>query len=48
MRVEYKGFDLERTFAVDTIVYILNRLFRMHQDELDVALVNINFKIQSL
>ncbi|CAG8562768.1 18728_t:CDS:2 [Acaulospora morrowiae] len=37
MRVEYKGLDLERTFAVDTIVYILNRLFRMHQDELDVA-----------
>lgn len=37
MRVEYKGHELERTFAIDTIVYILNRLFRMHQDELDVA-----------
>ncbi|KAG9297851.1 hypothetical protein G9A89_006792 [Geosiphon pyriformis] len=37
MRVEYKGLDRERTYAIDTIVYILNRLFRMHQDELDVA-----------
>ncbi|UZO15136.1 uncharacterized protein OCT59_006570 [Rhizophagus irregularis] len=40
MRVEYKGHELERTFAIDTIVYILNRLFRMHQDELDVAWLN--------
>jgi len=37
MRVKHKGLDLERTFAIDTTVYILNRLFRMHQDELDVA-----------
>jgi len=37
MRVEYRGLDLERTYAIDTVVYILNRLFRMHQDELDVA-----------
>ncbi|CAG8614789.1 7829_t:CDS:2, partial [Diversispora eburnea] len=37
MRVEYKGLDLERTYAVDTIIYILNRIFRMYQDELDVA-----------
>ncbi|CAB5191336.1 unnamed protein product [Rhizophagus irregularis] len=40
MRAEYKGHELERTFAIDTIVYILNRLFRMHQDELDVAWLN--------
>ncbi|CAG8483342.1 5346_t:CDS:2 [Ambispora leptoticha] len=37
MRVEYKGLNLERTYAIDTIIYILNRLFRMYQDELDVA-----------
>ncbi|CAG8573516.1 13902_t:CDS:2 [Ambispora leptoticha] len=37
MKVEYKGLDLERTYAVDTIIYILNRIFRMYQDELDVA-----------
>ncbi|CAG8631413.1 1750_t:CDS:10, partial [Paraglomus occultum] len=37
MRVEYKGLNLERTYAVDTIIYFFNRLFRMHQDELDVA-----------
>ncbi|CAG8493138.1 5281_t:CDS:10 [Paraglomus occultum] len=37
MRVEYKGLDYERTFAIDTIVYILNRLYRMHHDDLDVA-----------
>ncbi|KAF0427430.1 hypothetical protein F8M41_006049 [Gigaspora margarita] len=27
--------DLERTYAIDTIVYIFNRLFRMHQDVLE-------------
>jgi len=27
--------DLERTYAVDTIIYIVNRLFRMHQDVLE-------------
>lgn len=28
-------FHLERTYSVDTVVYILNRLFRMHNDVLD-------------
>ncbi|CAG8630309.1 8090_t:CDS:2, partial [Diversispora eburnea] len=37
MRVEYRGYNLERTFAIDTIIYILNRIFRIHQDQLDVA-----------
>lgn len=32
---ESNGFNLERTFAIDTIIYILNRLFKMHQDVLD-------------
>ncbi|CAG8672403.1 15748_t:CDS:10, partial [Funneliformis caledonium] len=27
--------DLERTYAVDTTIYIVNRLFRMHQDVLE-------------
>lgn len=34
-RRESKCPDLERTYAIDTVVYILNRLFRMHQDVLD-------------
>ena len=37
IRVESKSLDLERTYAIDTTVYILNRLFRMHQDVLDVG-----------
>lgn len=37
IRVESNGLDLERTYAVDTTVYILNRLFRMHQDVIDVG-----------
>ncbi|CAG8654404.1 8285_t:CDS:2, partial [Racocetra persica] len=44
-RVEYKGFNLERTYAVDTIIYILNRIFRMHQDELDVACTTGNNQV---
>ncbi|KAF0439681.1 hypothetical protein F8M41_004126 [Gigaspora margarita] len=32
-RIESNNFDLERTFTIDTTVYILNRLFRMHQDD---------------
>ncbi|CAG8804732.1 3822_t:CDS:2, partial [Gigaspora margarita] len=36
-RIESNSFDLERTFAIDTTVYILNRLFRMHQYEMDVG-----------
>ncbi|GBB96202.1 hypothetical protein RclHR1_02700004 [Rhizophagus clarus] len=27
--------DLERTYAIDTTIYIVNRLFRMHQDVLE-------------
>ncbi|CAB4426564.1 unnamed protein product [Rhizophagus irregularis] len=32
---ESKSPNLERTFAIDTTIYIVNRLFRMHQDVLD-------------
>ncbi|RIB00444.1 hypothetical protein C2G38_2234299 [Gigaspora rosea] len=32
---ESKSFNLERTFAIDTVIYILNRLFKFHQDVLD-------------
>ncbi|CAH1767328.1 2378_t:CDS:2, partial [Entrophospora sp. SA101] len=35
MRIESNSLDLERTYAIDTTVYILNRLFRMHQDVVD-------------
>ncbi|CAG8573636.1 16273_t:CDS:2, partial [Acaulospora colombiana] len=38
---ESKASDLERTFAIDTIVYIMNRLFKMHQDVLDLVWVEI-------
>lgn len=27
--------DLEKTYAIDTTIYIVNRLFRMHQDILE-------------
>lgn len=37
IRVESNSLDLERTYAVDTTVYILNWLFRMHQDVIDVG-----------
>ena len=32
---ESKSSNLERTFAIDTVIYILNRLFKFHQDVLD-------------
>ncbi|CAJ0898950.1 7245_t:CDS:2 [Entrophospora sp. SA101] len=35
MILDSKSSDLERTYAIDTVVYILNRLFRMHQDVLE-------------
>ncbi|CAI2178565.1 2598_t:CDS:2, partial [Funneliformis geosporum] len=41
IRVESKSLDLERTYAIDTTVYILNRLFRMHQDVLDVGWIEL-------
>ncbi|CAG8659648.1 9198_t:CDS:2, partial [Paraglomus brasilianum] len=39
--IESKALDLERTFAIDTIVYIVNRLFKMHQDEVDLVWIEI-------
>ncbi|CAG8707867.1 14952_t:CDS:2, partial [Funneliformis caledonium] len=41
IRVESKSLDLERMYAIDTTVYILNRLFRMHQDVLDVRWIEL-------
>ncbi|CAG8707313.1 15893_t:CDS:2, partial [Acaulospora morrowiae] len=41
MSYESNGFNLERTFAIDTIIYILNRLFRMHQDVIDSGWIEL-------
>ncbi|CAG8592873.1 8610_t:CDS:2, partial [Acaulospora morrowiae] len=41
IRVESNNLNLERTYAIDTTVYILNRLFRMHQDVLDVRWIEL-------
>ncbi|CAB4427758.1 unnamed protein product [Rhizophagus irregularis] len=38
---ESKSFNLERTFAIDTVIYILNRLFKMHQDVLDSGWIEL-------
>ncbi|CAI2191385.1 13032_t:CDS:10 [Funneliformis geosporum] len=32
---ESNDSDLERTYAIDTTIYVINRLFRMHQDVLE-------------
>ncbi|CAG8781007.1 20738_t:CDS:2, partial [Racocetra persica] len=33
--MESNASSLERTYSIDTTIYIMNRLFRMHQDVLD-------------
>ncbi|CAG8721426.1 8452_t:CDS:2, partial [Funneliformis caledonium] len=38
---ESKSFNLERTFAIDTVIYILNRLFKFHQDVLDSGWIEL-------
>ncbi|CAG8729874.1 720_t:CDS:2, partial [Funneliformis caledonium] len=38
---ESKSPNLERTFAIDITIYIMNRLFRMHQDVLDQNWIEI-------
>ncbi|CAG8727916.1 2126_t:CDS:2, partial [Acaulospora morrowiae] len=38
---ESKSFNLERTFAIDTVIYIINRLFKMHQDVLDSGWIEL-------
>ncbi|CAB4474928.1 unnamed protein product [Rhizophagus irregularis] len=41
IRVESNGLDLERTYTVNTTVYILNWLFRIHQDIIDVSWIEL-------
>ncbi|RHZ78154.1 hypothetical protein Glove_167g78 [Diversispora epigaea] len=41
VRIETNSLDLERTYAIDTIIYILNRTFRMHQDILDIGWIEL-------
>ncbi|CAG8568948.1 2276_t:CDS:10 [Ambispora gerdemannii] len=54
MRIESNSLDLERTYAIDITVYILNRLFRMHQDVVDNGWIELttpdtkNHKIDEL
>ncbi|PKY59162.1 hypothetical protein RhiirA4_481679 [Rhizophagus irregularis] len=38
---ESKSSNLERTFAIDTVIYILNRLFKFHQDVLDSGWIEL-------
>ncbi|CAJ0876499.1 4817_t:CDS:2, partial [Entrophospora sp. SA101] len=33
--------NLERTYSIDTIVYIISRLFRMHSDMLDLGWIEL-------
>ncbi|CAJ0840970.1 17585_t:CDS:2, partial [Entrophospora sp. SA101] len=35
VNIDSKALDFERTYSVDTIIYIFNRVFRMHQDVLE-------------
>ncbi|CAG8785393.1 5329_t:CDS:2, partial [Gigaspora margarita] len=39
-RSENKSLDYERTYSIDTTVYIMNRSFRMHQDVVELDRVN--------
>ncbi|RHZ76990.1 hypothetical protein Glove_186g105 [Diversispora epigaea] len=41
LRIESKNLDLERTYSIDTTVYILNRLFRMQQDIVDIGWIEL-------
>ncbi|GBB90119.1 hypothetical protein RclHR1_00170023 [Rhizophagus clarus] len=44
----YEDYDIatkysntERTFAIDTVIYILNRLFKFHQEVLDSGWIEL-------
>ncbi|CAG8517324.1 1309_t:CDS:2 [Dentiscutata erythropus] len=39
--IENKSLDYERTFSIDTTVYIINRLFRMHQDVVELVWIEL-------
>ncbi|CAG8537838.1 1219_t:CDS:10, partial [Ambispora leptoticha] len=41
LRLEVEGLDYERTYAIDTVIYIINRLFRMHQDVVDIVWIEL-------
>ncbi|CAG8628449.1 996_t:CDS:10, partial [Diversispora eburnea] len=41
LRVEVESLNYERTFSIDTIIYIINRLFRMHQDVVDLVWIEL-------
>lgn len=40
-RSENKSLDYERTYSIDTTVYIMNRLFRMHQDVVELVWIEL-------
>ncbi|CAG8553276.1 6562_t:CDS:2 [Scutellospora calospora] len=41
LRLEVEGLDYERTYAIDTVIYIINRLFCMHQDVVDIIWIEL-------
>ncbi|KAF0489576.1 hypothetical protein F8M41_022049 [Gigaspora margarita] len=41
INLDTKSEDLERTYAIDTVIYIFNRIFRMHQDVLEWRWIEI-------
>ncbi|CAI2196512.1 19608_t:CDS:2 [Funneliformis geosporum] len=40
-RIENKSLDYERTYSIDTTIYIINRLFRMHQDVVELVWIEL-------
>ena len=37
LSLESEFCDLERTYSIDTVAYIITRLFRMHTDIIDIG-----------
>ncbi|CAJ0764512.1 15172_t:CDS:1, partial [Entrophospora sp. SA101] len=35
-RIENKSLDYERTYSIDTTIFIINQLFCMHQDMVEL------------
>ncbi|CAH1769914.1 3690_t:CDS:2, partial [Entrophospora sp. SA101] len=47
-RIENKSLDYERTYSIDTTIFIINQLFCMHQDMVELVWIELTTPIQKI